>query len=72
MMMRAPSQEEIEMLSREGSQFSLTTGILPPLGARSTRRVKLRHFIVSPHDRRYRSLPAKSSLLKKVSIFTNP
>ncbi|GAV91111.1 cNMP_binding domain-containing protein/Ion_trans domain-containing protein/DUF3354 domain-containing protein/Ank_2 domain-containing protein [Cephalotus follicularis] len=48
-------QAEIaEQLSREGSQYSLTTGILPSLGARSNRRVKLRRFIVSPNDRRYR------------------
>ncbi|KAL0333783.1 UNVERIFIED_CONTAM: Potassium channel AKT1 [Sesamum angustifolium] len=45
---------EIEQLSREGSHYSLSTGILPSLGARSNRRVKLRSFIVSPYDRRYR------------------
>ncbi|KAL4295385.1 hypothetical protein GQ457_12G023580 [Hibiscus cannabinus] len=49
-------QEEIEAdhLSRDSSRYSLSTGILPSLGARSTRRVKLRRFIVSPYDRRYR------------------
>ncbi|XP_022749735.1 potassium channel AKT1-like [Durio zibethinus] len=47
-------QEEIEHLSRESSHYSLSTGILPSLGARSNRRVKLRRFIVSPYDRRYR------------------
>ncbi|KAA0046731.1 potassium channel AKT1 [Cucumis melo var. makuwa] len=47
-------QEELEQLSRDGSQYSLTTGILPSLGARSNRRVKLRRFIISPYDRRYR------------------
>ncbi|XP_072993104.1 potassium channel AKT1-like [Typha latifolia] len=41
-------------LSRDGSHYSLSTGILPSLGARSNRRVKLRRFIVSPYDRRYR------------------
>ncbi|KAM2620920.1 hypothetical protein FF1_026181 [Malus domestica] len=47
-------QEQIE-LSRDGSQYSLTTGILPSLGARSSnRRIKLGRFIVSPYDRRYR------------------
>ncbi|KAL2229086.1 potassium channel AKT1-like isoform X1 [Sesamum indicum] len=45
---------EIEQLSREGSHYSFSTGILPSLGARSNRRVKLRSFIVSPYDRRYR------------------
>ncbi|KAL2251101.1 potassium channel AKT1-like isoform X1 [Sesamum indicum] len=47
--------QEIEQLSREGSHYSLSTGILPSLGARSNRRVKLRSFIVSPYDRRYRA-----------------
>ncbi|KAJ4708332.1 Potassium channel like [Melia azedarach] len=47
-------QEEIEQLSRDGSHYSLSTGVLPSLGARSNRRVKLRRFIVSPYDRRYR------------------
>ncbi|CAN6699661.1 unnamed protein product [Malus baccata var. baccata] len=47
-------QEQIE-LSRDGSQYSLSTGILPALGARSSnRRIKLGRFIVSPYDRRYR------------------
>ncbi|KAH9800354.1 Potassium channel AKT1 [Citrus sinensis] len=40
-------QEEIEQLSRDGSHYSLSTGVLPSLGARSNRRVKLRRFIVS-------------------------
>ncbi|XP_021276040.1 potassium channel AKT1-like [Herrania umbratica] len=47
-------EEEIEHLSRDSSHYSLSTGILPSLGARSNRRVKLRRFIVSPYDRRYR------------------
>lgn len=46
--------QEIEPMSTEGSHYSLSTGILPSLGARSNRRVKLRRFIVSPYDRRYR------------------
>ncbi|KAF8393267.1 hypothetical protein HHK36_021508 [Tetracentron sinense] len=45
--------EEIEQMSRDGSHYSLSTGILPSLGARSNRRVKLRRFIISPYDRRY-------------------
>ncbi|KAK1434704.1 hypothetical protein QVD17_00453 [Tagetes erecta] len=49
--------DELEQMSREGSQYSLTTGILPSLGATSNRnrRIKLRNFIVSPYDRRYRA-----------------
>lgn len=46
-------EEELE-LSRDGSHYSLSTGILPSLGARSNRRIKLRPFIVSPYDRHYR------------------
>ncbi|CAN6681135.1 unnamed protein product [Malus baccata var. baccata] len=47
-------QEQIE-LSRDGNHYSLSTGILPSLGAwSSNRRVKLGRFIVSPYDRRYR------------------
>lgn len=46
--------QELEQMSRDGSQYSLTTAILPSLGARSNRRVKLRNFIISPYDRRYR------------------
>lgn len=46
--------KELEQMSRDGSHYSLTTGILPSLGARSNRRVKLRNFIVSPYDCRYR------------------
>ncbi|KAI4344080.1 hypothetical protein L6164_011352 [Bauhinia variegata] len=44
---------EVE-LSMDDSHYSLTTGILPPLGARSNCRIKLRTFILSPYDRRYR------------------
>nr|GEW86305.1 potassium channel AKT1-like [Tanacetum cinerariifolium] len=46
--------KEVEQISRDGSQYSLTTGILPSLGARSTRGVKLRNCIIAPYDRRYR------------------
>ncbi|XP_015898998.1 potassium channel AKT1 [Ziziphus jujuba] len=54
-MFRMCGEEQIEQLSRDGSHYSLSTGILPSLGARSSnRRVKLRKFIISPYDRRYR------------------
>ncbi|GMQ06834.1 hypothetical protein CsSME_00051270 [Camellia sinensis var. sinensis] len=49
------SEEEIEQLSRDGSHYSISTGILPSLGARSNRTVKLHRFIISPYDRRYRA-----------------
>ncbi|CAN0900864.1 Potassium channel AKT1 [Linum grandiflorum] len=47
-------QDELEHISRDGSHYSLSTGILPSLGARSNRRVRLRNFMISPYDRRYR------------------
>lgn len=50
-------EKEIEYLSRDdGSQYSLTGGILPPLGAngRNSRRAKLRSHIISPFDYNYR------------------
>ncbi|XP_042489812.1 potassium channel AKT1-like [Macadamia integrifolia] len=46
--------QEMEQMSREGSQYSLNNALLPSLGARSSRRIKLRRFIISPYDRRYR------------------
>ncbi|KAJ9548610.1 hypothetical protein OSB04_021153 [Centaurea solstitialis] len=47
--------QELEQMSIDGSHYSLTTGILPALGARTNRRAKLRNYIISPHDRRYRA-----------------
>ncbi|KAL8456538.1 hypothetical protein ACS0TY_034671 [Phlomoides rotata] len=46
----SPSQEE----GSHHSSYSLSTGILPSLGARSNRRIQLPSFILSPYDRRYR------------------
>lgn len=48
-----PPESEME-ISIDGSNYSLSSGILPSLGAHSNRRVKLRCFIISPYDRRYR------------------
>lgn len=53
----APPQMEQEMerdISRDGSYYSISSGMLPSLGARSNRRVKLHPLIVSPYDKRYR------------------
>ncbi|PKA53771.1 Potassium channel AKT1 [Apostasia shenzhenica] len=44
---------EVE-LSREGSHYSMSSGVLPALGARGNRRVMLRPFIISPYDKGYR------------------
>ncbi|XP_078428864.1 potassium channel AKT1-like [Wolffia australiana] len=52
----AVCRHEVEMeMSKDGSQYSLSHAILPSLGARSNRRVKLRPFIISPYDFRYRT-----------------
>ncbi|KAG0485985.1 hypothetical protein HPP92_010064 [Vanilla planifolia] len=45
---------QVEVLSRDGSHYSITSGVLPALRARGGRRVKLRPFILSPYDKRYR------------------
>ncbi|OIV96502.1 hypothetical protein TanjilG_07894 [Lupinus angustifolius] len=48
---------ELDQISKdEGSQYSLTGLLLPPLGATaaSNRRHKLRSFIISPYNPRYR------------------
>ncbi|XP_057960180.1 potassium channel AKT1-like [Malania oleifera] len=49
-------KEEAEKISKdEAKDLTMSiTGLLPSLGARSNRRVKLRPFIVSPFDPRYR------------------
>ncbi|XP_043690365.1 potassium channel AKT1-like isoform X2 [Telopea speciosissima] len=47
--------QEIEQLSRESSRYSLSNGLLPSLGAKNSRSVKLRRFIISPYDHRYRA-----------------
>nr|XP_009601875.1 potassium channel AKT1-like isoform X3 [Nicotiana tomentosiformis] len=60
--------KEIEQLSRDGRHYSLSTGILPSLGARTTNRtVKLRRFIIHPSDHHYR---AWQSFLAALVIYT--
>ncbi|CAA6671729.1 unnamed protein product [Spirodela intermedia] len=59
-------------LSRDGSQYSISNAILPALGARSNRRVKLRRFIISPHDIRYRSWETFLILLVIYTAWVSP
>ena len=61
-------QDEIE-LSRDGSHYSLSNGILPSLGAKRDRRIKLRAFILSPYDRRYRFFILISPLPLSLSLY---
>ncbi|KAL8234928.1 hypothetical protein R6Q59_021028 [Mikania micrantha] len=64
--------KELEQISRDGSQYSLTTAILPSLGARSNRRVKLRSFIISPYDRRYRAWETYLVVLVLYTAWVSP
>ncbi|KAI3524518.1 hypothetical protein L1887_03176 [Cichorium endivia] len=66
------SAQELEQMSRDGSQYSLTTAILPSLGARSNRRVKLRNFIISPYDRRYRAWETYLVVLVLYTAWVSP
>lgn len=50
-------ENEVERISRDDrSSHSISSGILPSLGAHSNRKAKLRPFIISPLDSRYRFL----------------
>ncbi|KAJ0260291.1 Ankyrin repeat-containing domain-containing protein [Hirschfeldia incana] len=64
--------DEIEQLSRESSHFSLSTGILPSLGARSNRRIKLKRFVVSPYDHNYRIWEAFLVVLVVYTAWVSP
>ncbi|CAM0881894.1 unnamed protein product [Alopecurus aequalis] len=59
-------------MSRDGSHYSLSSGILPSLGARSNRRVKLRRFIISPYDRNYRLWETFLIVLVVYSAWVSP
>ncbi|CAK9147165.1 unnamed protein product [Ilex paraguariensis] len=65
-------REKIEQLYGEGSHYSLPTENLPSLGARSKRRFKIRRFIVSPYDRRYRAWKNFLVVLVLYSAFVIP
>ncbi|KAM7263630.1 hypothetical protein ACFE04_001313 [Oxalis oulophora] len=73
-MCRGDEQEiaTAEQISRDGSNYSLTTSILPSLGARSNRRNKLRSFIISPFDRRYRIWQTFLVLLVAYTAWVSP
>ncbi|KAF0920068.1 hypothetical protein E2562_032758 [Oryza meyeriana var. granulata] len=59
-------------LSRDGSHYSISSAILPSLGARSNRRIKLRRFIISPYDRRYRFWETFLIVLVVYSAWVSP
>ncbi|KAK3436658.1 hypothetical protein EUGRSUZ_C01286 [Eucalyptus grandis] len=68
----ACGEEEFQDLSRDGSHYSLSTSILPSLGARSSRRIKLRRFIVSPYDRYYRCWETLLVVLVAYTAWVSP
>uniref|UniRef100_A0A0E0LHQ2 Potassium channel n=1 Tax=Oryza punctata TaxID=4537 RepID=A0A0E0LHQ2_ORYPU len=53
-------------------RFSFSSGVLPSLGARSDRHVRLRRFIVSPYDRRYKLWNNSLILLVIYSAWVTP
>ncbi|KAL0921188.1 hypothetical protein M5K25_008239 [Dendrobium thyrsiflorum] len=61
-----------EVLSRDGSHYSTTSNILPALGARGNRRLKLRPFILSPYDKRYRAWETFLIVLVAYSAWVSP
>ncbi|KAJ3695232.1 hypothetical protein LUZ60_000609 [Juncus effusus] len=63
---------EMDHISREGSHYSLSSGMLPSLGARSNRRVKLGRFIISPYDRKYRAWDAFLIVLVAYTAWVSP
>ncbi|XP_010925257.1 potassium channel AKT1 [Elaeis guineensis] len=67
------AREEQQELARDESHYSISSNILPPLGARSHhRRAKLRWFIVSPYDRRYRSWEVFLVVLVAYTAWVSP
>ncbi|RWR72382.1 k transporter family protein [Cinnamomum micranthum f. kanehirae] len=63
---------EKEHLYKEGSHFSISSGVLPPLGARSHGTIKLPRFIISPYDRRYRGWETFLVILVIYSAWVSP
>ncbi|KAG0464103.1 hypothetical protein HPP92_020172 [Vanilla planifolia] len=59
-------------IGRDASHCSITSGVLPALGERTTRKVKLRPFIISPRDKRYRSWETFLIILVVYSAWVSP
>ncbi|XP_075522557.1 potassium channel AKT1-like [Primulina tabacum] len=65
--------DEIELVSKdEKYSDAISRGILPSLGAHSNRKVKLRRFIVSPFDPRYRAWDSYLVLLVFYTAWVSP
>lgn len=61
-----------EEMSAHDSQFAYSSGMLPSLGARSNRRVKLGRFLISPYDPRYRAWETFLIVLVIYSAWVSP
>ncbi|KAL3746610.1 hypothetical protein ACJRO7_015556 [Eucalyptus globulus] len=64
-------REVVERLSRD-EEYSMSKGILPSLGGRTHRRFKLRQFIISPFDYRYRLWQSFLVLLVFYTAWVSP
>ncbi|KAJ6840306.1 potassium channel AKT1-like [Iris pallida] len=65
--------EQLEKeMSMDGSHYSLSSGMLPSLGARSHRSVKLRPCIISPYDKRYRAWETFLIVLVAYTAWVSP
>ncbi|KAM3218353.1 potassium channel AKT1 [Capsicum annuum] len=73
---RAYSMEkEIERaysMDDKSSQYSITSAILPSLGAHCNRKIKLRRYIISPSNPRYRAWDAFLVLLVFYTAWASP
>ncbi|XP_047942782.1 potassium channel AKT1-like, partial [Salvia hispanica] len=65
------TMESIDQLS-QCSNYSLTTTILPALGARSNHTIKLHSFVISPYDHRYRVWESFLAILVIYTAWASP
>ncbi|XP_047308580.1 potassium channel AKT1-like [Impatiens glandulifera] len=68
-------QTAAEQISRDGGSShysSFSTGILPSLGARSSRAVKLSQYVISPYDRRLRAWETFLVILVVYTAWVSP
>ncbi|KAG6405752.1 hypothetical protein SASPL_133346 [Salvia splendens] len=64
---------DLDQQSYDGSShYSLATAVLPALGARSNRTLKLRSFVISPHHHRYRVWEAFLVILVIYTAWASP
>ncbi|XP_020587257.1 potassium channel AKT1-like [Phalaenopsis equestris] len=69
--MKAMCGRQANVISMDGSHYSIN-GVLPALGSRGNRRVKLRRFIISPYDKRYRAWETFLIILVVYTAWVSP